>query len=392
MKEGILKRSLLWQSPKGRLIKLETERMVCLQRKNLAVVKYKVTPLNFDGNINIISEIDGNVKHSLIEKDPRIGSGLEKGAFFTVDASIEHDTEALMQKTKRTGITVACIARGIIKTGSSYETEGYIKEDTVGFEYKIKGEKGKEIDYTKYIAYDAYSELLEGIPDNVNEALSDAVEKGYEKLKAEQSDFLSDYWDKADIEIKGDIPLQQAIRFNLFHLLQAVGRDGKTNICAKGLTGEGYEGHYFWDTEMYVIPAFLYSNPQISRKLLEFRYGTLDKARERAREMSHNKGALFPWRTINGEECSGYFPAGTAQYHINADIAHAIKRYMEVTEDDEFLLLYGAEIVFETARLWIDLGFFNSEKGGSFCINCVTGPDEYTAIVNNNFYTNLMAK
>ena len=160
----------------------------------------------------------------------------------------------------------------------------------------------------------------------------------------------------------------------------------------KGLTGEGYEGHYFWDSEMYVIPAFLYSRPEISRKLLEYRYSTLDKARVRAREMSHGKGALYPWRTINGEECSGYFPAGTAQYHINADIAYAIKKYVEVTQDKEFVLLYGAEILFETARLWADLGFFNSEKDGKFCINCVTGPDEYTAIVNNNFYTNLMAK
>jgi alpha,alpha-trehalose phosphorylase len=222
--------------------------------------------------------------------------------------------------------------------------------------------------------------------------LEGAVCLGYDKLKEEQYEFLADFWDKADVEIRGDMPLQQAIRFNLFHLLQSVGRDGKTNICAKGLTGEGYEGHYFWDTEMYVIPAFLYSNPAISRKLLEYRYSTLDKARVRAREMSHSTGALFPWRTINGEECSGYFPAGTAQYHINADIAHAIKIYMEVTQDYEFLLRYGAEVLFETARLWVDLGFFSDEKGGKFCINCVTGPDEYTAIVNNNFYTNLMAK
>ena len=392
MKEGVLKRSILWQSPEGRQIKLETERMTCFQRKNLAVVKYKVIPLNFEGNIRMISEIDGNLKRSLVEKDPRIGSGLEKGAFYTVAAFAEGDTAVLMQRTRRTEMTVTCAARGIISTQCSCTGEAFIEEDRVGFEYLIKGEKGKEIDFTKYIAYDVYKEIPKGIPDNLCKLLTDAVGKGYSILMGEQAEFLSDYWDKADIEIKGDIALQQAIRFNLFHLLQAAGRDGKTNICAKGLTGEGYEGHYFWDTEMYVVPAFLYSKPQISRKLLEYRYNTLDQARARAREMSHSKGALFPWRTINGEECSGYFPAGTAQYHINADIAHAIKKYMEATEDYEFLLLYGAEIVFETARLWLDLGHFSCEKGGSFCINCVTGPDEYTAIVNNNFYTNLMAK
>ncbi|HWQ30773.1 MAG TPA: glycosyl hydrolase family 65 protein, partial [Negativicutes bacterium] len=392
MKEGILRRSLLWQSPGGRRIRLETERMACFSRRNLVVVSYKVTPMNFDGSIRIASEIDGNLKHSLVEKDPRIGSGLEKGAFYTVDAAVEHGIAALKQKTRRTGITVACIAEDVVETASSYEAEGYAIGDRVGFDYLIEGKNGVEVALTRYIAYDAYTGDKEGIPENLASLLKAACEAGYEIIKKEQSNFLYDYWDRADVEIKGDLSLQQAIRFNLFHLLQAVGRDGRTNICAKGLTGEGYEGHYFWDTEMYVIPAFLYNQQQISRSLLEYRYNTLDKARARAREMSHSKGALFPWRTINGEECSGYFPASTAQYHINADIAHAVKKYMEATEDYEFLINYGAEVVFETARLWMDLGFFSSEKDGSFCINCVTGPDEYTAIVNNNFYTNLMAK
>lgn len=392
MKEGILKRSLIWQSPKGKQIRLETERMVCLQRKNIAVIKYKVTPINFDGKIEIISEVDGNMKYSLEEKDPRIGLGIEEGAFYTIDATVNADTAVLLQKTRKTEITVACAARGEIKTECFYGTGSYINEDAVGFQYHVAGQKGKVIDYTKYIAYEASCGSQEIILDHALNVLESAVNQGYSRLIEEQYEFLSDYWYKSDVEIKGDIALQQAIRFNLFHLLQSVGRDGKTNMCAKGLTGEGYEGHYFWDSEMYVIPAFLYSRPEISRKLLEYRYSTLDKARARAREMSHSKGALYPWRTINGEECSGYFPAGTAQYHINADIAYAIKKYVEVTQDKEFVLLYGAEILFETARLWADLGFFNSEKDGKFCINCVTGPDEYTAIVNNNFYTNLMAK
>lgn len=392
MREGILKRSLIWQSPKGRQVKLETERMVCLQRKNLAVVKYKVTPLNFDGVIRINTEIDGSPKYSSCEKDPRVGSGLEEGALYTFDAALKDNRMVLLQKTKKTGFIIACMAEGVLRTQCSYGTDEYVKDDRVGVEYNIKGIMGEEIDYTKYIVYEASNDAEQSGQDHASVVMEAAVSFGYDRLKEEQYEFLADYWDKADIEIKGDLPLQQAIRFNLFHLLQSVGRDGKTNICAKGLTGEGYEGHYFWDTEMYIIPAFLYSMPSISRKLLEYRYSTLDKARARAREMSHKRGALFPWRTINGEECSGYFPAGTAQYHINADIAHAIKKYMEVTQDYEFLRLFGAEILFETARLWADLGFFSYEKGGRFCINCVTGPDEYTAIVNNNFYTNLMAK
>lgn len=392
MKEGILKRSLTWKSPKGKQIQLEAERMVCLQRKNLAAVKYSVTPLNFDGKVRIVSEIDGDMKDSLGEKDPRIGSGLEEGAFYTIDAVAESDMAALLQKTRKTEITVACVTKGVMKTECLYTTDKYTGQDTAGFVYNVTGRKGKSIDYTKYIVYEASNGSRKSIMDHARKVLDSALRMGYNGLVKEQYEFLSDYWYRSDIEIKGDIALQQAIRFNLFHLLQSVGRDGKTNICAKGLTGEGYEGHYFWDTEMYVIPAFLYSSPDISRKLLEYRYNTLDKARDRAREMSHKKGALFPWRTINGEECSGYFPAGTAQYHINADIAYAIKKYVEVTQDKEFLISCGAEMLFETARLWADLGFFNAGKDGKFCINCVTGPDEYTAIVNNNFYTNIMAK
>ncbi len=231
----------------------------------------------------------------------------------------------------------------------------------------------------------AESELHASAKEIVQKAKAD----GFQELRQEQTAFLAAFWDKADVTIQGDPALQQGIRFNIFHLLQAVGRDGKTNIAAKGLTGEGYEGHYFWDTEMYVVPFFLYNNPNIARKLLEYRYSILDKARQRARQMSQ-KGALFPWRTIAGEECSAYFPAGTAQYHIDADVAFAIKRYVQTSDDTEFLIRCGAEMLFETARLWVDLGDFIPDKG--FCINEVTGPDEYSALVDNNCYTNLMAR
>ncbi len=185
--------------------------------------------------------------------------------------------------------------------------------------------------------------------------------------------------------------LQQSLRFNVFSLLQSAGRDGRTSIAAKGLSGEGYEGHFFWDTEIYVLPFFTYTRPEIARALLSYRIGILDKARARAMEMNQ-RGALFPWRTIGGEETSAYYPAGTAQYHINADIAYALRKYVNATGDRRLLADGGAELLFETARLWADLGTTVAKKGGAFCINEVTGPDEYTALVNNNLYTNLMAR
>jgi alpha,alpha-trehalose phosphorylase len=185
--------------------------------------------------------------------------------------------------------------------------------------------------------------------------------------------------------------MQQALRFNLFHILQATGRAEGVGLPAKGLTGRGYEGHYFWDTEIYLLPFLIYTAPRIARNLLRFRYSFLDKARQRAREVNQ-KGALFPWRTINGEEASAYYAAGTAQYHINADIAYALRKYVQATGDQEFLLEYGAEMLVETARLWRDLGFYSDRQGGQFCIHGVTGPDEYNTVVDNNTFTNLMAR
>src|SRR5262249_19396910 len=151
------------------------------------------------------------------------------------------------------------------------------------------------------------------------------------------------------------------------------------------------EGHYFWDTEIYLFPFLIYTSPLTAKNLLRFRYSMLDRARARARELNH-KGALFPWRTIGGEEASAYYEAGPAQYHINADIIYALRKYVNATGDEEFLFHYGAEMLVETARFWHDLGFFSSRKEGKFCINGVTGPDEYKTVVNNNTYTNLMAR
>ncbi len=215
---------------------------------------------------------------------------------------------------------------------------------------------------------------------------------GFAELQKEQQATRTHFWKHAQVRIKGDLSLLQGMNFNMFQLLQSAGRGGRTNISAKGLSGEGYEGHYFWDTEMYMLPFFLYTEPQIARDLLSYRYNILDEARSRAKVMGHSKGALFPWRTISGAECSAYFPAGTAQYHVNADVAFAVRRYLEATGDLDFAWEQGLEMLVETAAFWLDLGFYNPEHEGQFCIQGVTGPDEYNVMVNNNYYTNILAR
>lgn len=393
MKEGVLERSLTWTSGKGKKVRIEVRRLVSFRNKHLASINYIVTPLDFSGIIKVVSALDGNVTNQTAGNDPRTGSGLH-GRVLTVDsAEIEESRAVMVQSTRNSRMHLACAMENRLETENGYSLEISRKGDCVEALYEINASQGVQIRLNKYISYvDSREYRYDELAVAARTIVMDAKDQGYKAIKDDQSDFLRDFWEKADVRIKGDPALQQGIRFNIFHLLQAAGRDGKTNAGAKGLTGEGYEGHYFWDTEMYILPFFTYSDQETARKLLEYRYMTLGKARDRARQMSHQKGALFPWRTINGEECSAYFPGGTAQYHINADIAFAIKRYMEATDDQDYLIRFGAEILFETARLWEDLGEYIPAKGDRFCINCVTGPDEYTAIVNNNCYTNLMAR
>ena len=227
-----------------------------------------------------------------------------------------------------------------------------------------------------------------------------ATTQGFQRLLAAQEQYMGDFWQRSDVRLRDiredrtkrtTVEIQQAIRFNLFHILQASARAEDTGVPAKGLTGQAYEGHYFWDTEIYLLPFLTYTTPRIARNLLSFRYKMLAQARARARELGH-QGAMFPWRTISGEEASAYYAAGTAQYHINADIMYALRKYVQATGDELFLRDYGAEMLVETARLWLDLGFYSKAKGGKFCINSVTGPDEYNTVVNNNAFTNLMAR
>jgi alpha,alpha-trehalose phosphorylase len=301
----------------------------------------------------------------------------------------------LVQRARNSGNTVAAAADHYWTAGemrAGVEPDPKTGSSRIRFTLSAAAQAGRPVTLTKYIAYRTSLELPgEDLADAAQRDAAAARSIGFEELLAEQKRELDRHWEITDVRIDGDDELQQGIRFNLFSLLQAAGRDGRTSIAAKGLSGEGYEGHYFWDAETYALPYFIYTHPDIARHLLLFRCRILDKARSRARELGH-RGALFPWRTIAGEETSPYFPAGTAQYHIDADIAFALGKYVSATGDRTILLDGGAELLFETARFWLSLGCYLDEQGGEFCINEVTGPDEYTALVNNNFYTNLMAQ
>lgn len=392
MKEGRITRDLIWVSPKGKKIKISISRFVSFNNKNLMEIRYKVTPLNFSGNLKFISAINVNVENHTRKTNPLVdygpfGKRLANDYIDSIRDELYYEGTTLNSE-----LSIACGAVNKISS-ENFIRKNFKNYELCGVSYEFYAKENEEIILDKFIAYstslDMNEEKLHGF---IKAILSEAKGKGYIEAEREQKEYVEEFWRTADVIIEGDNALQQGIRFNLFHLMQSAGRDGKTGMGAKGLSGEGYEGHYFWDTEMYVLPVFVYTKPDLAKKLLDYRYFTLDKARERARVLGHDKGALYPWRTINGEEASTYFPLGTAQYHINADIAYAFKLYVDVNDDFDYLKDKAAEVLCETARVWADVGSFSQYVGDKYCICAVTGPDEYNAIVDNNFYTNLMAR
>ncbi|MDB5053512.1 MAG: trehalose phosphorylase [Bacilli bacterium] len=388
MRKGILFRKVFWETTTGKQVEITIERMVSLTNKHLACIRYRVKPLNFSGELQFISAINGEVHNQVSNGDPRAGSVFSSQVLQTQEI-FENDTlGAIRQRTKMTCFDLVCAMEHQMNTSFSLQTK--ILEQRVEKYFTVHAIEQEAVILDKFMTYYSSKDYpKESLLSRAEEELTIAKEKGYDAYKQGQRTVLDSFWENADITVEGDDALQQGLRFNAYHLFQSVGRDGKTNIAAKGLTGEGYDGHYFWDTETYIMPFFLYTNPEIAKQLLKYRIHILPKAKQRAEELAQ-KGAMFPWRTIDGEEASACYPAGTAQYHINADIAYAFKAYAEVTGDMEFIYEHGLSVLLETSRFFADFGVFIEGKG--FCINGVTGPDEYTAIVNNNTYTNIMVK
>lgn len=388
MQTGIMTRCMTWESGRGRLISLCIERLVSFANKHVAMIRYKVKPLNFSGEITLVSSLNGEVHNEISEGDPRAGAAFTGQVLHTIGKSEEGTRMSLEQRTSETEFTLLCAADHRANLKHEVKTEEHEQRLDKHFVFNL--EQDQEAVLEKAIVYYTSKDYeVEHLDILAQSTLKDIIEDGFDKLASLQRQRLDEFWETADIQVEGDEKLQQGLRFNAFHLFQSVGRDGLTNIGAKGITGEGYEGHYFWDTETYIMPFFLYTQPDLALRLLEFRYHTLPKARDRAVEMAAS-GALYPWRTIGGEEVSAYYPGGTAQYHIDADVAHAVIQYSEAAGDEEFLRNKGMEILVETCRFFLSVGDWIPGKG--FCINGVTGPDEYTAIVNNNTYTNMMVK
>ena len=386
-----LERQQLLATPDGQQLLFQSRRLVSLAEQRLMSMAITLTPLNFSGELTVISTLDARVEVQAESDDPRAGEQAGKDSIRPLDRVHQRNCQVLLHDINASPFVVGA-AMG--HQGQCGEWRPITDEDQLqAVEARIAVQRQQAVGFTKHLAYghrrDGDHQTL---ADELLAVLELAGNQGFANLLSQHTGIVESFWQGADITIGGDLPLQQGMRFNLLHLFMSAGKNGKSNISAKGLTGPGYDGHYFWDTEIYIIPFLIYTHPELARGLLSYRYGTLDGARNRARQMAHDNGALYPWRTIGGDECSAFFPAGTAQYHINAAIAYAVRSYYQATDDWSFICEQGAEILFETARLWPQLGRYSERHQGRFCLFEVTGPDEYTAMVDNNFYTNAMAR
>jgi alpha,alpha-trehalose phosphorylase len=390
MRAGTLDRTLVWAHSSGQRVSIRSRRLVSLEHRHLAAISYEVTLLAHDAPVVIVSEIAASGRSTGANGDPRTRQfGCE-----AIEPQVSRAADRRIvfgYATRSSGMTLACAVDHELRTDCDYTTEVRTDGPDGRIDFSIDGQVGARIHLVKYVTYHSSRRpQADELCERADRLLNRAVRRGFAALLDSQRQFLTDFWNRSDVVVKGQAEWQQTIRFNLFHICQATARTEGGGVPAKGLTGPGYEGHYFWDTEIYLLPFLTYTTPRIAQNLLRQRHGHLDEARRRARELNQ-RGALFPWRTIDGNEASAYYAAGTAQYHINADIVYALRKYVDVTGDTRFLAEVGAEILVETARLWIDLGFFDRHDG-RFRINGVTGPDEYNAVVNNNLYTNLMAR
>ncbi|MGB0115065.1 MAG: glycosyl hydrolase family 65 protein [Ilumatobacteraceae bacterium] len=401
-RNGVLTRDFVWRTPAGKRVRVTSQRVVSFVHRHLAIMTFEVTLLDDAAPVVISSQLmnrqDGEDEYHV--RAAALGEGTDprrsrkfKDRVLVPRIQRENDNEIVLgYRCANSKMTLACGVRHHIETSCQVETTTDVDADLAKTVFAVRATPGDPIRITKLVSYHSSNGVpAQELADRCSRTLQRAEDDGVEQLLVEQRVWLDDFWGRSDIELRGDDQAQQALRWNLYQLAQASARTHEQGIPAKGVTGGGYDGHYFWDTEVYVAPFLSYTTPEAARKIIRFRWKMLDAARERAHEMSQ-VGALYPWRTINGEEASAYYAAGTAQYHINAAIVMALRRYLEASGDIDFLSHEGAEILVETARLWVDLGFYSTNGNRTFHIHRVTGPDEYTTVVNDNFYTNVMAR
>jgi len=389
LRAGTLSRRLEWVSPAGKAVRVVSQRMVSLVQRAVVAINYDVEAVDDPVLLVLQSELFANEQLPPANHDPRVAAALSE-PLVAEQHHAEGTDATLLHSTRHSGLRMAAAMDhdvvGPVQTQVQSSATEHIARTTV----ICRLEPGQRLGVVKYLTYGWSSQRsFPALNDQVRAALAAARYTGWTGLTTEQRRYLDQFWASADVEVEGNSQLQQAVRFGLFHVLQAGARAERRGIAAKGLTGPGNDGHAFWHTETFVLPMLSHTMPDAAADVLRWRQQTLPLALERAGQLGL-AGAAFPWRTIHGQECSGYWPAGTAAFHVNADIAYAASHHVTATGDADFERDVALELLVQTARLWRSLG--HHDLAGHFRIDGVTGPDEYSAIADNNVYTNLMAQ
>jgi len=389
LRTGRLSRRLRLRTPEGEVLSILAERVLPLDGPDLLAIRYVIVAETWRGPLRLVSCLVPGGRAAAQGDDPRIGAGSGEG-LRELGGEAGANAAWWAQSGRGGALQVRCAQCHRPGEGLRFVEAG--ADPGRAFQtFEANCAPGMAVALEKTVVH-AAGDDAGAVDARIVDALRDAQTQDFEAHAQRQAAALRTLWDGADLSVPGAPAIEQALRFNLFHVVQSAGRSGADGTAAKGLTGEGYEGHCFWDTEAFVLPVMVFAAPDAALAMLRWRHRTLDAARAHARELNHATGALYPWRTIAGGECSAHYPSGSAAYHINAAVAHAIGLYLDATGDLDFLADAGAEMLFETARIWPQAGHFDPRRGDAFCIHDVTGPDEYTTLVDNNHYTNRMAQ
>ena len=387
MKNGVLYRRFTVNTPSGR-VEVKTERFFSIRQREIAAVRYLVRPVDRGAVIRLTPYLDGDVHNE--------DSNYQEKFWQQVSVSAGPGKASLTVKTKRnpfgTPRFTVCAAMGVRTSGEVTGWDPFERDCFTGTEIRLQAEKGRWVGVDKFIAVTTDRDIEEGfVTQKAEELLEESMKMGYDNQRAAHSRCWEDRWQRADVEIQGDVEAQQGIRFNIFQLLSTYyGEDSRLNIGPKGFTGEKYGGATYWDTEAFVLPMYLaIAPPEVPRNLLVYRHDQLEGACENARRQGLC-GALYPMVTFTGVECHNEWEITFEEIHRNAAVAHAIYQYVNYTGDRAYLWEYGIDVLIGIARFWAARVHY-STRSGRYMLHGVTGPNEYENNVSNNWYTNRMA-
>ncbi len=396
MRNGLLVREFRYTNSKDQTTEFKITRFISKANEHLAVLHYNIKPINYNGKIEFKNSLDGNVtnidfhisgyqlrdeKYYFIDEEHEKGE-LKNGAFLKVKTK---KTKREIMEAFKIEIRENCT---VLSPDNQCEMNNLLVKHKSTFNVQQNNNYSCLKVISVYTNNDKVTSLFESADNNLNESLK----KGYEQLLEEHQNAWHILWDTSDVKIKGSTKDQQSVRFNIFHVIQMGNKHNPyVNIGSRGLTSEMHYGNCFWDTELFIMPFFIYTDPDTAKSLVKYRYLTLPEARNKAKRLWF-EGAMYPWMSsYPGKEQADYWEYANIAVHVVCDVTFGLINYFRATNDMDFMVKHGLEMLIETSRFWASRVDYNTRLK-KYAINTVKGPNEYDGVVNNNTYTNWCAR